>query len=192
MTRQDLARALKCARLPAESQDVLAPDPRFALIDAMDGREFEQALAELFRLLGYEVELTGAFDKGADLLLTRGLERTAVQAKRSASSIGISAVRQLVDGMRRYGCARGLVVTNSFFTDQATECAEAWDIDLWNRRDLAIYMDGEVPDVDPTVCAECGDAVSTGTTTWCLDHPARYGGNVYCRKHQAKSQRLTT
>lgn len=155
----------------------------------MEGGEFERALAELFELLGYEVELIGGFDKGADLVITMDGERTGVQAKRYSNAVGITAVRQLIDGMKRYDCARGLVVTNSFFTEQAIECAEAWEIDLWDRRELANYVDGTPPEVDTTICAECGAAVSSGTTTWCLDHPARYGGNVYCRKHQAKSQR---
>lgn len=155
----------------------------------MNGSEFELALAELFELLGYEVELIGGFDKGADLVITKDCERTGVQAKRYSGSVGIAAVRQLIDGMKRYECARGLVVTNSFFTEQAIECAEAWDVDLWDRRELANYVDGPPPKVDTTICAVCGVAVTSGTIKWCLDRPARYGGNVYCRKHQAKSQR---
>lgn len=165
------------------------PDPRFAVLDAMDGPEFERAVAELFELLGYEVELIGGYDKGADLVITKDGERTGVQVKRYAGSVGIDAVRQLIDGMKRYECTRGLVVTNSFFTEPAIECAEAWEVDLWDRRELANYIDGTPPDVDTTICTECGAAVTSGTTKWCLDHPARYGGNVYCRKHQAKSQR---
>ena len=168
---------------------MLAPDPRFARLDAMSGPEFEAALIDLFELLGYAVEQTPAFDKGADLVITKDGSRTAVQAKRHGGSVGIDAVRQLVDGMKSYACTRGLVVTNSFFTEQAIECAERWDVDLWDRRELEQYVDGEAPSVDTTVCAECGVSVSAGTTKWCLDHPARYGGNVYCRRHQSKSQR---
>ena len=168
---------------------MLAPDPRFAVLDSMGGADFERAVAELFELLGYEVELIGGFDKGADLVITKDGERTGVQAKRYSQAVPIDAVRQLIDGMRRYECTRGLVVTNSFFTEPAIECAEVWKIDLWDRHDLANHLDGLPPEVDATICAECGAAVSTGTTKWCLDHPARFGGNVYCRKHQAKSQR---
>jgi restriction endonuclease Mrr len=169
--------------------DMLAHDPRFARLDAMSGPEFEAALAELFGALGYEVELIGGFDKGADLVITQDRERTAVQAKRHSGSVGIDAVRQLIDGMRSYDCVRGLVVTNSFFTEQAVECATRWDIELWDRRKLAQFVEGEAPEVDTTVCAECGTSVTPGTTKWCLDRPARYGGNVYCRRHQSKSQR---
>lgn len=155
----------------------------------MSGPEFERAVGELFELLGYDVSVIGGFDKGADLVLTKDGERTAVQAKRYSSAVGIAAVRQLIDGIKRYDCSRGLVVTNSFFTDQAVECAEAWDIDLWDRRELAQYVAGEAPIVDTSVCAECGKAVSAGVTAWCLERPARYGGNVYCPGHQRKSRR---
>lgn len=168
---------------------MLAPDPRFTRLDAMSGADFERALAELFELLGYDVELVGGYDKGADLVLTKDGERTGVQAKRHSGSVGVDAVRQLIDGMKRYDCVRGLVVTNSFFTEPAIECAVAWEIDLWDRRELANYVDGTAPVVDTTVCAECDATVSNGTSTWCLDHPSRYGGHVYCRKHQRESCR---
>ena len=168
---------------------MLAPDPRFARLDAMSGAEFERALAELFELLDYEVEPIGGYDKGADIIITKDGERTGVQAKRHSGSVGIEAVRQLIDGMKRYECARGLVVTNSFFTEPAIECAEAWEIDLWDRHELANYVDGTPPDVDTTICAERDTTVTSGTSKWCLDHPARYGGNVYCRKHQRRSLR---
>lgn len=41
------------------------PDPRFAAIDRMDGSEFEQEIANLFQLLGYEVERIRGFSDSA-------------------------------------------------------------------------------------------------------------------------------
>lgn len=169
---------------------MLAPDPRFAVVDEMSGLEFEESLVELFALLGFEdVERTGGFDKGADILCSRNGHRYAVQAKRKASAVGIDAVRQLIDGMKRYGCSRGLVVTNSYFTEQAIECAEAWNVGLWDRRVLAQWLDGEAPGVDTTACAECGRRVTEGVRKWCLENPHRYGGNVYCVPHQKRRNR---
>ncbi len=169
---------------------MLADDPRFERIDAMSGTEFELALVELLQLLGYEdVRRIGGFDKGADIICVRDGALTAVQAKRKSTAVGIDAVRQLVDGRKRYDCAQGLVVTNSFFTDQASECAEEWDIELWDRRVLAEWLEGDAPVVDHTVCAECGTSVTRGIQNWCLSNPHRCGGNVYCRAHQSRRSR---
>lgn len=147
---------------------------------------------ELFGALGHrEVTRIGGFDKGADITFVdeAGL-KVGVQAKRAAGAVGIAAVRQLIDGMHRYGCDRGIVVTNSFFTEQAIECASDWGtIELWDRRRLADFLAGDAPSVDVTVCAECGRGVSPGVTNWCLGHPARYGGNVYCPRHQRRGAR---
>jgi restriction system protein len=166
---------------------MLAPDPRFAAIDAMSGKDFELALVDLFRLLGFaDVQRTPRFDKGADLIVVDNGDRIAVQAKRASNAVRIDAVRQLIDGIRRYECTRGLLVTNSFFTQQAIECAREWGIELWDRNTLAQCVDGEASPVDTTVCAECGVRVTQGVTDWCLGHPAVYGGAVYCIRHQRR------
>jgi restriction system protein len=94
---------------------MLAPEPRFERIDAMEGREFERAVAELLELLGYEdVEQTAYYDKGADILAVKDGLRVAVQVKRWSNSVGVDAVRQLIDGTKHYGCDRSLLVTNSY------------------------------------------------------------------------------
>jgi hypothetical protein len=171
---------------------MLAPDPRFERVDRMDGHEFEAAVADLLKLLGFdEVKLNGGFDKGADIVAVRDGVRTAVQVKRWSTPVDLKSVRQLIDGMKRYDCERGLIVTNSFLTEPAIECAETWNIEVWDRGTLADYLDGEAPAIDTTVCAECGRSVSPGVTMWCLNHPGRYGGLVYCLRHQARSQRRT-
>jgi hypothetical protein len=170
---------------------MFAPDPRFEHIDRMDGHEFEAAVAELLELLEFDdVKVNGGFDKGADIVAVKDGVRTAVQVKRGSTPVDLKSVRQLVDGMKRYDCERGLLVTNSFLTDPAHECAETWNIEIWDRRTLAGYLDGEPPVVDTSVCAQCGRPVSPGVTKWCLTHPSRYGGVVYWPKHQARSQRL--
>ena len=169
---------------------MLAPDPRFERIDGLDGLEFEAAVVELLALLGFEqVEHIGGFDKGADIVAVRDGVRTAVQAKRWSTAIDLKSVRQLVDGIHRYECTAGLLVTNSFLTKPALECAESWDIEVWDRHTLADFLEGEAPTVDTSLCAECGVRVSAGVTSWCLARPAQYGGAVYCMKHQARSQR---
>jgi hypothetical protein len=169
---------------------VFVPDPRFEVIDTMTGVEFEEALVELLEMLGFsDVHRIGGYDKGADITFVDGGVRVAVQAKRSSSAVGIDAVRQLIDGRHRYECKRGLLVTNSYFTEHAVECATEWDIELWDRANLSGYVAGEPPVVNPSVCAECGRTVTPGVTTWCLDHRSRYGGQVFCFAHQRKPTR---
>jgi restriction system protein len=172
---------------------MLAPDPRFERIDSMEGREFEVQVAELLELLGHDdVEQTPYYDKGADILAVKDGRRVAVQVKRWSKSVGVDAVRQLVDGIRQYDCDRGLLVTNSYFTDEAIRCAKAWDIELWDRRKLAEYAEGEPAEVDTSVCAHCGRAVSPGVSEWCLSRLGRYGGFVYCPAHQKRANRTAS
>lgn len=169
---------------------MLAPDPRFERIDAMDGRDFEGAVAELLEMLGYEdVELTSFYDKGADILALRNGARIAVQVKRWSHPVDQKSVMQLVNGVKQYECDRGLLVTNSFLTEPAERTAKTWGIEIWDRRTLAEFAQGLPPKTDPSRCAECGSWITKGVQQWCLSHPARYGGFVYCRKHQARSRR---
>lgn len=169
---------------------MLAPDPRLERIDQMDGLEFEECVKELLELVGFRnVEMTPRFDKGADLIATRDGERTAVQVKRRSSAVRKDAILQLCDGMEQYGCAAGLLVTNSFLTREAEDRARHYGIEVWDRRRIAEYADGEEPDLDTSHCAECGTDVTAGVTKFCLDQPGRFGGLVYCMQHQARSRR---
>src|SRR4051812_37876163 len=132
---------------------MLAPDPRLHEIDAMEGPEFEAEVAELLGLLGFEdVKRIPGFDKGADIIAMREGKRVAVQVKRWSTAINLSALRQLVDGKARYGCDEALFVTNSYLNKHAAECAAFHLIEVWDRRTLANYADGDEPTTDTSVC----------------------------------------
>jgi hypothetical protein len=156
----------------------------------MDGRSFEVAVAELLEMLAYEdVKLTSFYDQGADILAVKDGVRIAVQVKRWSHPVDQNSVMQLVNGVKQYSCDRGLLVTNSYLTEPAERTAKTWNIEVWDRRTLADYAKGHRPSTDTTRCAECGCRVTRGVERWCLDHPARYGGFAYCRKHQARTRR---
>jgi restriction system protein len=105
-----------------------------AKIDRMDGHTFEDYLSTLFRRLGYGVELTSRHgDYGADLVVTTGKRRTAVQAKRWSKRVGVKAVQEAVASKGMYGCDSGLVVANREFTQQAQKLARANEVELWGR-----------------------------------------------------------
>jgi restriction system protein len=123
---------------------VLAHDPQFSELDAMDPFAFELAVVDLLQVLGFEdVERLGAAGNGARILATEDGERIGVQVRRQSSAVGAGAVRELVDGMKEHDCSRGLVITNSFFSRQAIERAQASGIELWDRRALADFVESE-------------------------------------------------
>lgn len=108
-------------------------------VDKLDGFEFERYLRAHFKRKGYKVELTPPKqDFGVDLILIRGSDRIAVQAKRYNHEMGYKvnyrAVQEVAAGKAYYNCNKGIVVTNSFFTTSARQLAEVNDIDLWDRK----------------------------------------------------------
>jgi hypothetical protein len=110
------------------AEETKAPTPK---LDIMSGADFEAFVARLFQRMGYEVErtkLTG--DQGADVIVTKFGEKTAIQAKRSAGRIGNKAVQEALGAISLYKADRGNVVTNSFFTRAAIELATANRIEL--------------------------------------------------------------
>jgi restriction system protein len=117
-------------------------------IDKMDGKTFEKYLKVLFEKLGYQVERTRYIgDYGADLVATNNGVRTVIQAKRYKSKVGIIAVQEAVASKGYYKCDRAMVVTNSYFTNQARTLASSNKVELWDRkllvRNLLIIKEDE-------------------------------------------------
>ncbi len=105
-----------------------------AAIDAMPGVTFEHHVAARLRAAGWEVTATPATnDYGVDLVANDGAESWAIQCKRKATPVGVSAVQQVVAGAIHYGCCRKMVVSNQEFTRQAKVLALAHDCDLVGR-----------------------------------------------------------
>jgi restriction system protein len=205
-----------------------------AEIERMSGHRFEEFLSTLFRRLGYSVEMTSRHgDYGADLIVTKGKHRTAVQAKRWSKRVGVKAVQEAVASKGMYGCDAALVVANREFTQQAQKLARANKVELWGRAVLVsklISVRGEsaapaqlevnplpaaqaalpVPTTatsttemtistppnpvpatastetmpEPATCVTCGVTVSEKVRDYCVQHAQRFGGRIYCFKHQ--------
>jgi len=106
-------------------------------IDKMDGIEFELVLKELFQNMRYNVELTShTNDMGADLILSKSGERISVQAKNWSANVGNSAIQEVVSSLKVYKAQRGMVITSSYFTNQAMTLADHNHVELWNRDKL--------------------------------------------------------
>src|SRR4051794_19718318 len=107
-------------------------------VDEMTGWEFERWLETFFLRLGFEVERTPfRGDYGADFVLSWNGVRIAAQAKRSSRLVGVQAVQQVVAARAFYGCELSMVVTNSYFTEQAMLLARKNGVRIRHRDDLA-------------------------------------------------------
>lgn len=106
-------------------------------IDLMSGRDFEQLVADILNHMGYEARVTKATgDQGLDIIAIKGTFRLGVQTKRWSGNVGNKAIQETVAGKAYYNVDKVLVVTNSYFTNEAVALAEANGVMLWDRRDL--------------------------------------------------------
>ncbi|WP_078592940.1 restriction endonuclease [Evansella clarkii] len=111
-------------------------------VDKMSGRQFEHFLKTLFEEKGYKATVTkDSGDYGADLILKKRGKKTVVQAKCYSSSIGLSAVQQVVAAVSFYKADEALVITNNYFTKQAKALANANKVTLIDRTKLCNMMD---------------------------------------------------
>jgi restriction system protein len=110
-------------------------------IDKMDGRTFEKYLEVMFERLGFKVERTRYIgDYGADLVTQRDGIKTVIQAKRHKDKVGIKAIQEAVAAKGYYDCKKAMVVTNSFYTNQARELALKNGVVLWDRKDVVKHL----------------------------------------------------
>ncbi len=101
-------------------------------IDSMDGREFENFVANLLvrNGLGSTRDTPATGDFGVDIILNSD---TAIQCKRSSKNLGIKPLQEVYAGMKHYGCKNAIVITNAYFTPNAVTLAEELNISLWDR-----------------------------------------------------------
>jgi len=112
----------------------------------LTGHAFEQAVANLFRNIGFTAEVSNqGGDGGVDIVLQKAGRRIAVQCKRYKSSVGPHVIRDLWGTMQYLGFAEGCIVTTTGFTKGVTSFAEDKDIFLIDLNDIlkATAEDGE-------------------------------------------------
>lgn len=133
-------------------------------IDRMEGLHFEHYVARLLRHLGYRTHVTpGSKDYGVDVVAERAGERFAIQVKRYKSKVSRRAVSDAVGAMKHYNCNRCMVVTNSYYTDDAYLLAHANDCILVDRDELAQWI----------------SAYKTGSSgAWAMKNLFAYGASV--------------
>ncbi len=110
-------------------------------IDRMTGVEFEHCVARLLTKQGFtHITLTERYDYGVDIVAEKGGIRWGVQVKRHNGLVKAIAVRQVVTALRKYGCDKAMVVSNSHFSRVASELARSNDCVLVDRAQLADWV----------------------------------------------------
>lgn len=117
--------------------------PEINKIDEMDGREFELFARTLLLKNGFEnINVTQAScDFGVDIIAEKECVKYAIQCKRYNSSVGISAVQEVIASKSLHDCHIACVLTNNFFTPAAIELAKKNLVILWDRRELQKFID---------------------------------------------------
>lgn len=114
----------------------------FSVIDNMKGIEFEEFSGELIAHFGYtNVRVTqSSGDYGVDVTAYKDGIKYAIQCKRYSSKVGIKSVQEVIAGKIHYGCERAIVITNSYFTDNAKTLAREAGVDLWDRKTINEFL----------------------------------------------------
>lgn len=111
-------------------------------IDSMDGHEFEYFCADLLRQNGYtDVSVTqGSHDRGIDVFATMNNAKYGIQCKRYQNKVGFDAIKDAYTGKDLHHCNIAAVMTNNYFTPQATETGTQLGVLLWDRPVILAMM----------------------------------------------------
>jgi len=113
--------------------------------DKLDGLAFEQFIAGILSSNDFtDVNVTrGSGDQGGDITANQGDEKLVIQAKRYSidKKVTNSAVQEVIGAIAWYNGNRGVVVTNSIFTNSAKELAKKNNIELWDRQKVSKFIE---------------------------------------------------
>jgi len=107
-------------------------------VDRMTGMEFERFVANLLYRSGFaNVALTpGSNDQGVDIVAEKDGVWYAFQCKCYTYPLNNKPIQEVTAGKAFWKCEVGVVVTNSFFNQNAIDVAEVTGTELWDRHDL--------------------------------------------------------
>lgn len=113
-------------------------DEKFEQIGKMGKAQFVIYMSKLFKLKGYQVELTPvANNHGIDMTVEKMGVKIAVGCALSNKVLGETDVRLVEQGKKYYGIDRAMVVTNQYFDRMAAAYGKAQSTSLVDRNVLA-------------------------------------------------------
>lgn len=117
--------------------------PKYSIsqLDNMEGHQFEYACADILKANGFKnVRVTqGSGDFGVDIIGEKDHTKYAIQCKCYSHKLNNTPIQEVIGGLAYYGCDKGAVMTNQYFTGPAKELAEINGIELWDR-DILIKL----------------------------------------------------
>lgn len=118
------------------------------------GRVFEEYIAQMYRVIGFDAKTTtqlrkegklppsiqargGSGEQGVDVIYTVptevGLKKVIIQCKHYSQKVSNQAIQEIVGAMKLYGGDHAVVITNNYFTKPAIELALANGVTLIDR-----------------------------------------------------------
>lgn len=100
-----------------------------SFLDKLQWRQFEEIVATLLELDGYQVQLgSGTKDGGKDIIAMKELEghgwfMSVWQAKKLnlGNKVGLSVIRELADTRQKQNASKGIIVTSTYLTRGALD-----------------------------------------------------------------------
>ena len=111
-------------------------------VDRMDGNSFEYFCKNLLQADGFnDIRVTKqSGDYGADITAKKDDIRYVIQCKRYSGNVGEDAIQEVYASKKVYNSEVAVVLTNSYFTNQAIVLASHNSVHLWNRDKLIEMM----------------------------------------------------
>ena len=115
--------------------DYKSIDDELEKIDMFSGVQFEQYIISLLKKEGYtNVRPTRA--SGVDITAEKDGLKCAIQCKRYHNNVPINAIQEIKSGKTYYRCDKAMVITNSYYTQNAKNLASRTGVQLLDRDDL--------------------------------------------------------
>ena len=131
----------------------------------MEPQQFENAIAGLFRNLGFEVKQTPfSNDRGKDAVALKDGKKYLIECKRydAKSTIGRRELQIFVAAMKEEHAERGFYVNTGRFANTAHKYAALENIELYDRANFAELVNRAYPVREDALkalvmCLECGE-----------------------------------
>ena len=127
----------------------------------LSGKDFERLVASLLKAKGFTIEyMSPGADGGIDILaqLPSGLSSGMfiIQCKRYSSKVGVQPVRDLLGVVSSKRANKGILITNSEFTQAAKDFADGNPVQLIDGKELSVLLveEGQAVKPDGEACED--------------------------------------